>query len=109
MVGVRFRAETRDVSLLQSVQTGFGAHSASYPTGTGGCFPRINAAQASSIEVKNRGVITPLLHVSLWHSDRLIKHNNNNNFTFSSQQVTAVRKQQPEMHTATFIESVHWK
>jgi hypothetical protein len=34
--GVRFLAGARDISLLYSVQTGYGAHLASYPVGTGG-------------------------------------------------------------------------
>jgi hypothetical protein len=36
----------RDVSLLHSVQTGSGAHPASYPMGTGGSFPGDKAAGA---------------------------------------------------------------
>lgn len=35
---VRFPAEVRDLSLLQSIQTGFWAHLASYPVGTKGSF-----------------------------------------------------------------------
>jgi hypothetical protein len=34
--GVRFPARAADLSLLHSVQTGSGAHPASYPVGTGG-------------------------------------------------------------------------
>jgi hypothetical protein len=38
-IEVRFSAGERNSSLLHSVQTGFGAHSASYTMGTGGLFP----------------------------------------------------------------------
>jgi len=36
---VQFPAGTREYSLLQNVQTGFGVHSASYSMGTKGSFP----------------------------------------------------------------------
>jgi hypothetical protein len=36
---VRLPAEARDLSPFHSVQTGSGAHPASYPMGTGGSFP----------------------------------------------------------------------
>ena len=36
----------KDFSLLQSFQTGSGAHSASYSMGNGDPFPAINAAEA---------------------------------------------------------------
>jgi hypothetical protein len=36
--GVRFLAETGNFSLFNRVQTGSGAHPASYPMGTGGSF-----------------------------------------------------------------------
>jgi hypothetical protein len=39
MVVVRFLARRIDFSLLYSVQTDSGAHSASYPMGAGGYFP----------------------------------------------------------------------
>jgi hypothetical protein len=35
-------ARARDLSLLQNVQTGHGAHTASYSTGTRGSFPQAN-------------------------------------------------------------------
>jgi hypothetical protein len=38
MIGIRFPAEARNFSLPHHVQTGSGAHSASYPMGTGGSF-----------------------------------------------------------------------
>jgi hypothetical protein len=38
---VLFPAGTRDFSELHSIQTGTGAHPASYPIGTGGSFPGI--------------------------------------------------------------------
>jgi hypothetical protein len=39
MIGVRFAVGAGNISLHHRVQTGSGAHPASYPTGTGGCFP----------------------------------------------------------------------
>jgi hypothetical protein len=45
MTGVRFPTGERDFSLLHSVQTGSGAHPASYPMGTGGYFPEGKAAR----------------------------------------------------------------
>jgi hypothetical protein len=41
---VRFPAEARDFSLLRSIQTGTGAHPASYTTGIGASFPEGKAA-----------------------------------------------------------------
>jgi hypothetical protein len=38
-IGVPISAGTRDFSLLHSAQTDSGAHPASYPEGTGDCFP----------------------------------------------------------------------
>jgi hypothetical protein len=54
------------------VQTGSGAHTASYPMGTGGNFPGGKVAEAceahnpplSSAEVKNGGAIPPLPNMS---------------------------------------------
>jgi hypothetical protein len=46
LIGVRFPAGARDVSLLHSVHTGSGAHLASYPMHTGGDFPEGKAAGA---------------------------------------------------------------
>jgi hypothetical protein len=43
---VRFPAGTGNFSLHQRVQNGFGAHPASYPTGTRGSFPGGRAAGA---------------------------------------------------------------
>jgi hypothetical protein len=39
MAGVRFPARIRNISLLYSVHTGFGAHLTSYPTHIGASFP----------------------------------------------------------------------
>jgi hypothetical protein len=39
MAGVEFLAEARDFSLLHSVKTGSGVHSASYPIDIEGFFP----------------------------------------------------------------------
>jgi hypothetical protein len=44
--GVRFPVGERDFSLLRSVQTGSGAHPASYPMATEGSFPGGKAAGA---------------------------------------------------------------
>jgi hypothetical protein len=44
--GVRFPLGARDFSVLQSVQTGSGLHSASYPMGTEGSFPWDKAVRA---------------------------------------------------------------
>jgi hypothetical protein len=38
MIGVRFPARAENFSLRRGVQTGSGAHPASYPMGTGGSF-----------------------------------------------------------------------
>jgi hypothetical protein len=43
---IRFPAGARDFSLFHSIQTGFGAHPASYPIGTGGSFPKGKTAEA---------------------------------------------------------------
>jgi hypothetical protein len=70
---VRFSVGARDFSHFPSVQTGSGAHPASYRMDTGGSFPGGKAAgdeadnSPSSIEVKNSGA-TPLLpYTSSWH------------------------------------------
>jgi hypothetical protein len=47
-VGVQFPAEARDFSLLHSIQTGFVAHPASYPMGTGSSFPTGKVARVWS-------------------------------------------------------------
>jgi hypothetical protein len=44
IIKVRFPAGAGNFSFHHRVQTGSGAHSASYPTGTGGSFPRGKAA-----------------------------------------------------------------
>jgi hypothetical protein len=46
VAGIRFPTGERDYSLLHSVQTGSGAHPASYPVGTGSSFPWTKAARA---------------------------------------------------------------
>jgi hypothetical protein len=46
MIGVRFTAGAGNFSLLRRVQTGSGAHPASYPMGTWGYFPEGKAAEA---------------------------------------------------------------
>jgi hypothetical protein len=44
IAGVQFQAGEKDFSLFRSVQTGYGAHLASYPMGTVGSFPGGKAA-----------------------------------------------------------------
>jgi hypothetical protein len=44
--GVRFPSKARDFSLFHNLQTGSGAHPASYPMDTGGSFPGGNVAGA---------------------------------------------------------------
>jgi hypothetical protein len=53
--------KTRDFTLLYSVQTGSGAHQASYPMGTGVKRSKREAdhSSPSSAEVKNGGAIPP--------------------------------------------------
>jgi hypothetical protein len=46
MIGVRFPVGAGNFLLLHRVQTGSGAHRASYPMGTGGYFPGGKAAGA---------------------------------------------------------------
>jgi hypothetical protein len=65
----------QDPSLLHSVQTDSGAHTASYPVGTGGDFRGLKRpgseadhSPPSSTKVKNGGAVTPLPRVSLWYS-----------------------------------------
>jgi hypothetical protein len=45
-VGVRIPAEAKNFSLHHRVQTGSGAHPASYPVGTRGSFPGGKVAEA---------------------------------------------------------------
>jgi hypothetical protein len=61
-------------SLLYSFQIGSGAHPASCPVGTGGCFPGVkwpgsdlDHSPPFSAGVKNGGAISPLPHMSSWH------------------------------------------
>jgi hypothetical protein len=71
--GVWFPTKARDFSLFHSVQTGPEAHSASYPMGAGGSFPKGKAAgretdhsSSFSAEVKNGGDIYALPHKFSW-------------------------------------------
>jgi hypothetical protein len=57
-IGVWFLAEVRDYSLLRNVQTGSGAHLASYTMGTVSCFPGGKAAGTWTwplTSIKSRG------------------------------------------------------
>jgi hypothetical protein len=63
--GIRFPAEAGNFSIRHSVQTGSGAHLASYPTGIEGYFPGGKAAVCetdysfpSSAEVRNGAIPT---------------------------------------------------
>jgi hypothetical protein len=71
-------------SLLHSIQTFSGDHTASYPMGTGDLSPGVkwpeNEAEHSApfnAEVKNGGAIPPLPRTFLWHGAQLIKHRDN--------------------------------
>jgi hypothetical protein len=69
---VRFPAGTRDISLLYSVDKGFGAQLASYPIDNGASFPRDKAAAArSSLTSINSGA-NPIPRPS-WYSTQLLK------------------------------------
>jgi hypothetical protein len=47
--GVRFMSGARNVSLLHSVQTGFGTDPASYPMGTGALCPGLNWPESEAV------------------------------------------------------------
>jgi hypothetical protein len=49
-IAVRSPAEEKDFSSRLSVQTGFGAHPASYTMGTGGPFPGVNARSERDVD-----------------------------------------------------------
>jgi hypothetical protein len=81
---VRFLARARNVSLIQSVKTGSGVHTASYPMDRGDMSPRIKRpgrevdhSPPSIAETNNGGAIYPLSHTSSWRGAQLIKHRNN--------------------------------
>jgi hypothetical protein len=68
-IGVKSPAGAREFSLLHSVQTGSGAHPASYPNGTWGSIPGVKRkgyeadhSPPPSAEVKNGEDIPPLPH-----------------------------------------------
>jgi hypothetical protein len=70
---VRFLTENRDFSLLHSLQTGSGAHLASYPMSTEDSIPEGKAtwrendhSLLSYAEVMNGGAIPPPPHTSSW-------------------------------------------
>jgi hypothetical protein len=71
--GVRFLAGARYFSLLHSVQTGSGAHPASYPIGSRGALPgakrpgrEADHSSPTSAEVKDGGAIPPVPYISSW-------------------------------------------
>jgi hypothetical protein len=79
--GVRFPAEKREFSLLHGVQTGSGAHPATYPTGAWSSIPggkrpgpEADRSPPSIAQVKNGGAIPPLPHMSSRRSASLIRH-----------------------------------
>jgi hypothetical protein len=68
-----FSVRGKGFSLFHSLQTGPGAHPASYPTGTGNSVIKRPESEAYrshpfNAEVKNDGAIPPLAHMSSWHS-----------------------------------------
>jgi hypothetical protein len=70
---MQFPEEERDFSLLHSVETSYGADTASYLAGIGALslgvkWPRREADHStlSSAKVKKGGAITPLVHTSSW-------------------------------------------
>jgi hypothetical protein len=70
-----------DSFFLHSVQTGSGVHQAYCPMGTVVSSPEVKRpgreadhSPLSGAEVKNGGAISPLPHLSLCHSYKLIKH-----------------------------------
>jgi hypothetical protein len=64
--------------LLHSVQNGSGTDPTSSQTGTG---DKAYHSLSFSAEDKNGGVLSPLPHMSSWHSVQPIKHRNNFTFT----------------------------
>jgi hypothetical protein len=69
--GARFSVRAKNLSLLHSVQTGSGAHAASYPTSTGCSSSRLKRlgreaghSTPSVAEVKSSGAIHPLPYTS---------------------------------------------
>jgi hypothetical protein len=57
--GVRFQTRARDFCLLYKVQTGSGAHQASYPIGDSFSWAKADLSSRSSTEVKNCGTKPP--------------------------------------------------
>jgi hypothetical protein len=72
---VRFPAEARDLSRLQSLETSSEAHLSSCSVDTGGFSPgvkwwlrEIDQSPPSSTEVKNEHIYTPLPAMPSWHA-----------------------------------------
>jgi hypothetical protein len=70
---VRFRAGTRDFSLLHSVQTASEVYPASYPKATGALSPKLKKpgresdhSPPSNVEVNNGGALPPFPYTSYW-------------------------------------------
>jgi hypothetical protein len=81
-VSIPGRGKEGNFSLRHSVHTGSGAHTASYPMGIRGSFPRgkrplreADHSPPSSAEVKNARSYTPLAHTSSWRSALLRIYN----------------------------------
>jgi hypothetical protein len=75
MAMVRVPVGARDFSQLHCVQTGYGAHTASYPIGTGVSFPGVMRpgreavhSRPYSAEVKNDAATPVHLHKYSWRS-----------------------------------------
>jgi hypothetical protein len=81
MIGVRFPVGAGNFSLRLHVQTGSGAHPASYPMGTGGSFHEGKATGVSRSKNVWSYTSTPLYVFMAWY---LVKHKENFTFTFTS-------------------------
>jgi hypothetical protein len=80
--------KVQEFSLLHSVQTGSGAHSASYPMGTSGCYlgekrleREADHSPPTSAEINKMWTLRPLPHTPSRCSAYLVKLRNN--FTFN--------------------------
>jgi hypothetical protein len=113
MIGVRFPAEAGNFSLRHLVQTGSGAHPASYPMGTRGSFPGGKAVSAWSWPMTSiycrgqrmRGAILPLpQYVPMaWC---LVEHRDNFTFIFLEDGEQFLNRRNTTPHMSVSISSV---